>query len=1288
MIRFFHRLLSLSALQALAWTTLLAETLPLIPAGAEWRYFKGLKDPSPDNPTAWRLVDYSDSGWSLGNDVFYYGEQLTGTWLDDMQGNYTSLYLRKEFTVADPTELESLTLNVRSDDGFVAWLNGEEIARFNVPQGDLAYNATASTTFSEPIPYEAYPIAKPASRARTGKNILAVQAFNVSLSGSSDFVLSATLDGVINNSPPLVERILPDPAAAVRTLNSVEVQFTRPVQGVDASDLLIQGKPATGVSEISPGQFLFSFPNAPSGTVTVEFATNPGISDLANPPRPFAGASWTYSVEPNAPAPGISINEFMAKNKRTLRDEDGDASDWIELFNSATTSVSLTGWTITDDPAIPNKWRFPAVRIEPNSFLVVFASGKNRTNNPAQLHTSFKLSNNSSGYIGLTDLGGGLVSAITDYPAQIEDISYGRPPGSSQLIGYFVTPTPGKVNTAQGPGFAPPVDFSTSSQTYRGSMTLTLSTTNANAVIRYTLNGTAPSVSSPSYTDPIILTNAVQVRAQAFANSLLPGPIRSETYIPLADSAAAFSSDLPVVLIHDFNRGRPSANVDTFAHIQIFEPDTNGVTSMTNPPSLTSRAVIAARGSSTEGYSKVSMKVEFQDELGFGRALSPLGLPEDPDWVLYAPNNFEPVLIHNPFAHQLSRDIGRYSPRTRFVEVYLVQTGLGPVASSSYHGIYVLEEKIKLDPNRVDAPKLYAGQNSNPQVTGGYLMKIDRADPGDSGFYAANQWVLNVNPKESDLNLPERQGQKNYLQKYMNDFGNALYGPNFRSPTTGYRAYIDTEAWIDHHLINVLTFNVDALRLSAYFYKQREGKLHFGPLWDFDRALNSTDGRDANPRTWRSTVSDMGTDFFNYTWWDRLFMDPDFYQQYIDRYQELRQGAFGQEHIWGLVDRFTREVTKAQPREQTRWGIVPRLGYASEVNRLKNWLTNRLNFMDGQFVQPPVFVEGSSLPKGVTVELTGPANAQIYYTLDGTDPRQSGGATGDEITPKAALYSGPILLQANARIMARSRNASHKALTGPNNPPLRSIWSGPIVQTFVVQPYPIRISEIMYHPKGDGPDTGFTDEDFEFVELQNTSGTTVDLTGFRLAGAVEFRFSETNAVVRSLAAGKRLILAGNAEAFRKRYPMADPVAGVYTGRLQNGDGRLTLWGPLQEPVANLVYRADAYPETDGQGYSMVLKEEETIQDPSLLTFWRASSQVGGSPGSIDPPPFRLLPQITGGMLQLKFTGEPGKTYQLQELVMPAATWQSVDSKTPAGDGSVDFSIVPVGSQRLYRVLVP
>jgi len=1262
-----------------------------IARNAVWRFAKGITPASSPDAKAWRLSGFNDQSWSTGNAPFFYGEALSGTELVDMRGAYTSLFLRREFNVRSVSEIESLTLKAISDDGFIAWINGVEVARFNVPEGELTHDSAALAALAEPLPLDSYPIPNPASVLRPGTNVLALHAFNASLSGSSDFVLDPVLEFTRDLSAPTLERVLPVPGAAVRALSSIEVLFSEPVQGVDAADLLVNNLPATRVQAVSAEQYVFTLPPLTTGPVAVRFRDGHGITDLSPVPHAFISTPWSLALDPSLSTPSLVINEFLADNKRGLKDSDGDSSDWIEMFNASSESQSLAGWTLSDDPLSPKRWALPALSINPASFLLVFASGKDRNTNPAEPHTNFKLTSESGGFLGLYDPTGLLVSAFTNYPAQRTDISYGRAGGAPNKTGYFVTPTPRSANSDNGPGFAPPVIFNESSRTFLSAIAIRLTTTNSLATIRYTTDGSIPTESSSVFPDEFAFGQALQIRARAFQPGLLPGPIRSETFIPLSNPVATQTSDLPILIIHDFGKGRPPANSDTFAHVQLYEPNTNGITYLTNAPTVSSRTQIASRGSSTEGYSKVSLKMEFQDELGSDRKVSLLGLPSDSDFVLYAPNNFEPILIHNPLAYQLSRDIGRYAPRTRFVEVYLVQSGLGPVAQSSYNGIYALEEKIKISDDRVEGPELNVGQNTPPQVTGGYLLKIDRADPGDSGFSSGSQQVLYVDPKEPDLERPERALQRAYINSFIQRFDTALRSAAFRDPTNGYAAYIHPPAWIDHHLINVIAFNVDALRLSAYFHKPREGKLEFGPVWDFDRALNSTDGRDSNPRVWRSTSGDQGTDFFNYPWWGRLFQDPDFYQAYIDRYQGLRKDIFSNTNLAARVDFFANQVRKAQPREQARWGVAPRGGYQGEVDSLKRWLSNRLDFIDRQFVAPPTFAEpGRQVPAGYALVLNAPVGASLYYTLDGSDPRAQGSATGSDLAPNAELYLGPVVLRQNARVTVRSRNTAHSALTGANNPPLKSIWSAPVSETFVVKPFTLTVSEIMFHPSSDGTETEFNSKDFEFIELLNYGTNTVNLVGVELRGDIEFRFTATNSI-QSLKPAERLILVRNRAAFALRYPKVSNVEGPFSGTLDNNGGRLALRGPLREPILDFRFEEAWIPATDGTGRSLVLIQEGApTTDLGLAASWRASNAVGGSPGRFDEP-VRVAPRLSFSLsattLSLLCVGEPGRIHRLETAdQLPSKSWIILDRATTPANGRLDFLQPRPTSQRYFRIV--
>jgi hypothetical protein len=420
----------------------------------------------------------------------------------------------------------------------------------------------------------------------------------------------------------------------------------------------------------------------------------------------------------------------------------------------------------------------------------------------------------------------------------------------------------------------------------------------------------------------------------------------------------------------------------------------------------------------------------FIDELNQERSLPLLGLPADSDWILYAPNAYDPVLIHNPFIHQLSRDIGRYSPRTRFVEMFVVRNA-GRVREAHYAGLYVLEEKIKIGKHRVNIDRLDASDTKPPQVTGGYVLKVDRLGPGESGLFSSGErGIVYVEPREQTISLPQRAAQRNYLAQFFDDFENALGSEGWKDPTRGYRAYLDVDAAIDFHVLEVLSGNVDALVLSTFFYKPRNGKITFGPHWDFDRALGSTDGRDDDPRNWNTGP------FFGGPWWPRLFTDLDFWQQWVDRWQELRRSHFSGTNLNALIDRLATEIKEAQPRQYRRWDFQPRGGsYQSEIALMKDWLANRVDFIDSQLAEPPAWKISSNANR--TLTLSAPTNATIYYTLNGTDPRLSqGGASSN-----AFVYREPIALTNHERIIARTRNPSRRQRGGP---PLTTPWSSPV----------------------------------------------------------------------------------------------------------------------------------------------------------------------------------------------------------------------------------------------------
>jgi len=167
----------------------------LVRARSEWRYFRGLNAPS-EPATAWRDPDFIPETWESGPLPIGYDPALSlGTRLDDMRNGYTSVFLLKTFTLDQPTTITSLELHALYDDGFKVWINGRPVLESNVASGDLPFNATAGTA-RESDAYETFALSPPPGTFVAGRNVIAVQAFNSSLSASSDFYFDAQLDAL------------------------------------------------------------------------------------------------------------------------------------------------------------------------------------------------------------------------------------------------------------------------------------------------------------------------------------------------------------------------------------------------------------------------------------------------------------------------------------------------------------------------------------------------------------------------------------------------------------------------------------------------------------------------------------------------------------------------------------------------------------------------------------------------------------------------------------------------------------------------------------------------------------------------------------------------------------------------------------------------------------------------------------------------------------------------------------------------------------------------------------
>ncbi len=415
-----------------------------------------------------------------------------------------------------------------------------------------------------------------------------------------------------------------------------------------------------------------------------------------------------------------------------------------------------------------------------------------------------------------------------------------------------------------------------------------------------------------------------------------------------------FTSFLPIVVINTNNNQAIPDDPRIVAHMGVID-NGNGAT---NRPTdsfngYDGRIAIELRGkSSLDLFEKKSYRLETQDSFGENNNVSLMGMPEENDWILYAPYS-DKTLMRNVITFQLDRNMGNYSSRTRYCELIL---------NGSYEGIYVLMEKIKIDKNRVDIATLATKDISGDGLTGGYILRVDK--PDGSGWYSTPHPVFqNARPiffQHEDPNQNELLSvQRNYIQDFILSFESALTSPNFAHELTGYKPYINIQSFIDYFIIIELTKDVDGYRFSTYMHKDKDskgGKLTMGPIWDFNLGYGNVDYFDPSLRVdgWIYRESSSPNLGYMY-WWSRMMQDETFRNQLKCRWEMIREDILSNKYMTDYVDTLAKSLDAAQQRNFQRWDILgiyvwPNsfLGstYREEVDWLKNWITNRLDWMD------------------------------------------------------------------------------------------------------------------------------------------------------------------------------------------------------------------------------------------------------------------------------------------------------------------------------------------------------
>lgn len=752
---------------------------------------------------------------------------------------------------------------------------------------------------------------------------------------------------------------------------------------------------------------------------------------------------------------------------------------------------------------------------------------------------------------------------------------------------------------------------------------MTMSSDEPGAVIIYTTDGTLPGPGNGiPYLNPITIDSSTQIRAAVLRGGLVSKP-QTKSYLRLTGGLESYTSPLPIAIIDNFGGGtipnkgwnfetQTGAGLQQVArqpaclHIIDRDPAT-GIASITGVHDLTERIGIRVRGAYSSTWNPKPYSVETWDEFDNDKNTTPLGLPGESDWILYYPHpSYDLPLIANTFSWELSAQTGRYGTRFRFVDVFINQDG-GDLTPADRVGVYAFAEKVTRDDDRIEIERL-----SEDGTTGGWLLTINRMDPIPVGGFPAENGALapqffhTAGPDRIQQTLPNFGGmgddiphqynaflnfddpngyrinavQRATIEDWFAEFESVFYDDNlWLDPVNGYRKYLNTRDFIDYFHLHNLAKQGDSMLVSLFpWVSSGERKLHIGPIWDYNLGAYTSD----------ATSGLFYRD--DRLWFPRLFQDPDFMREYIDRWYELRRGPFSTANMRNLANaqaaEFTFGLAVAQGHSVSAW--------TAELLGMKDYLARRAAWLDGQFFRPPNF----SHPGGVvsaqfslTISNTTGTTGTIYFTVDGSDPIDGGGS----------IYTGPLAFNATVHVRARIRDAGGD-------------WSALNEASYVTGtpagPGDLAISEIMYHP--------FGDPGAEFLEVININPIeSLDLALVRFAAGVEFTFP----VGTTLAPGQRILVVRDNLSFEAVHGPGHPVAGEFQldGALDNSGDHLVLLDASGSIILDFSYGDDPpwAESTDGDGDSLVLIDPFANPDHGSFASWRSSTTMDGNPGADD-----------------------------------------------------------------------
>lgn len=917
---------------------------------------------------------------------------------------------------------------------------------------------------------------------------------------------------------------------------------------------------------------------------------------------------------------------------------DGDVRDWLELHNDGASAVSLTGWHLTDDPALPQKWPFPAgTTIPAGGHLVVMCDNRTTPLAGAQfLHTNFELSTDGE-HLTLRDPAGVIVSDVSNYTKQNGWHTWGRDPAGPGY-GYLRHGTPGRANS--GPFYPARVktpDFAPAGGFYTGVQTVSILSETPGAVVRYTTDGSDPSTTSAVYTAPLTLNPITSstghvLRAKAWLNGAIASETKTSTYLINQDSRLRTA---PALIF----TGDPARSLYTPYGITSIVGGTRDANGVWSPVTTTDyNNVLGDLNNALTGGQAWERPFNVEWRYADGRD----GFNEAAGLRVSGSGHARPRYTLNGIQNA-PWSYTSYLEKPSFNIFFRNEYDKPGVSQKLFPGGYPVEYFEQL--------RVRAGKNdtNNPWVKDEFMRRayIGMGRKGSLGVLN----TLYVNGKFRGIYNTCERLREPFMQQHFNStadwdvrqvteiangdgvafaqFVALLDAFNASQTQANYEAAVaqlDVPSFIDYALVNVWGGTGDWPHNNYVASRERSptGKWRWF-VWDAEGAFGGFSKHlGYNVITQDFLVNPTGTGREICRTWERLSKNAGFRLQAADRIHQhfCNGGAMTDARLTSIRDSLVNEylplfsyILPASTLSTTwfsNWvhavnmdkrdvlfrsaifddpvttGVVDPVEFGYQFVKANIWPAT-----DGQGTwlapHPPKFSQhGGDVPAGFQLS--------ILHTEPDTD------RTKDE-PYRAAASQSPA-----ARVVYYTLDGNDPRLSTGAVHPAALTWSAPVSlpgsavtvksrihDTSNSEWSPLTeasfrigaqspttstlvIAEIMYNPTGvTAAETDFSDGDeFEFIRLLNAGTLPVRLNEARLAAGIGFDFA--TGALPVLDPGKSALVVSSAAAFRARYGAAYDawIAGEYTGtNLSNGGERLRLETNTGATLHDFTYDDDA-----------------------------------------------------------------------------------------------------------------